>query len=117
MLDLLQVQPGQTILELGTGSGWNAALLGPLVGPSGNVYSVEILAELGRRAAQTVAELGIANVRVIPGEGGDGYAAGAPFDRIACTAGAYDLPGAFYEQLKPGGLLLTVIKNPGGGDN
>ena len=117
MLDLLQIQPGHTVLELGTGSGWNAALLGCLVGPAGTVYSLEIIPEIARRAADTIAELGITNVRVIAADGGDGYAPGAPYDRIAFTAGAYDLPRQFYHQTKEGGLLLVVIKNEGGGDN
>ena len=117
MLDLLEFQPGQTVLELGTGSGWNAALIGQLVGPAGSVYSFEIIPEVAQRAADTIAELGITNVRVIAADGGDGYAAGGPYDRIAFTAGTHDLPRPFYEQVKEGGLLLVVIKNEGGGDN
>jgi protein-L-isoaspartate O-methyltransferase len=117
MLDLLQFQPGQTVLELGTGSGWNAALIGQLVGPSGRVYSLEIIPEVAERAADTIAALGITNVQVIAADGGDGHAAGGPYDRIAFTAGTYDLPRQFHEQIKAGGLLLAVIKNEGGGDN
>jgi protein-L-isoaspartate(D-aspartate) O-methyltransferase len=117
MLDLLQLQAGQNVLELGAGSGWNAALIGQLVGPAGRVFSLEIIPELAQRAANTVAELAIRNVHVIAADGGDGYAVGAPYDRIIFTAGTYDLPRQFYDQIKPGGLLLVVIKNPGGGDN
>jgi protein-L-isoaspartate O-methyltransferase len=117
MLDLLQLHPGQTVLELGTGSGWNAALLGQLVGPSGKVYTIEIIPEVAQRAADTIAELGIANVEVITGDGGDGHAAGAPYDRMTFTAGAYDLPRQFHDQIRDRGLLLSVIKNAGGSDN
>lgn len=117
MLDLLQFQPGQTVLELGTGSGWNAALIGQLVGPSGMVYSLEIIPEIAQRAAETISALGITNVHVIRADAGSGYAPGAPYDRIAFTAGTYDLPHHFYEQINGGGLLLAVIKNEGGGDN
>jgi len=65
----------------------------------------------------TLGTLRITNVRVISADGGDGHAAGAPYDRVAFTAGTYDLPEAFHEQIKVGGLLLAVIKNEGGGDN
>jgi protein-L-isoaspartate(D-aspartate) O-methyltransferase len=117
MLDLLQLEPGQTVLELGTGSGWNAALIGQLVGASGKVYSLEIIPELARRASDNLAELGVTNVRVVSADGSDGYAPGAPYDRIAFTAGTYDLSRQFYEQAKAGALLLAVIKNEGGSDN
>jgi protein-L-isoaspartate(D-aspartate) O-methyltransferase len=117
MLDLLQVRPGQSVLELGAGSAWNAALLGQLVGSAGTVHSLEILPELAQHAAATIARLGITNVHILHGDGGDGYAAGAPYDRIIFTAGTYDLPREFYTQIKEGGLLLAVIKNAGGGDH
>jgi protein-L-isoaspartate(D-aspartate) O-methyltransferase len=117
MLDLLQLEPGHRVFELGAGSGWNAALIGQLVGPSGQVYTLEIIPELGQRAADTIAKLGIRNVQVVTADGGEGYRAGAPYDRMTFTAGTYDLPRHFYEQIKDGGLLLVVIKNEGGGDN
>jgi protein-L-isoaspartate(D-aspartate) O-methyltransferase len=116
MLDLLQPGPGQRILELGAGSGWNAALLACLVGPEGHVHSLEIIPEMAGRAAGALERLGIRNVDVIAGDGGDGYPDGAPYDRVIFTAGSYDLPRAFHEQLRDGGLLLMVLKNPGGGD-
>lgn len=117
MLDMLQLRPGHTVFELGAGSGWNAALMGHLVGSEGHVYSLEIIPEVAKRAAQTIEALGIKNVSIITADGGEGHAAGAPYDRAIFTAGAYDLPRHFYEQIKDGGLLLIVIKNEGGGDN
>jgi len=117
MLDMLQIEPGHTIFELGAGSGWNAALMGRLVEPSGRVYSMEIIPEVARTAAETIASLGNEHVSIITGDGGEGYAPGAPYDRAIFTAGAYDLPHHFYDQLKDDGLLLIVIKNEGGGDN
>ena len=117
MLDMLQFCPGQTVFELGAGSGWNAALIGQLVGPSGHVYSVEIIPEIAQAAAETIAKLGIRNVHIVTGDGGDGYAPAAPYDRVTFTAGTYDLPRHFYDQIKEDGLLLVVIKNVGGGDN
>jgi len=117
MLDLLHCEPGHTVFELGTGSGWNAALLGHLVGPTGHVCSMEIIPELAQTAAETISTLGISNVHVIAGDAGEGCLARAPYDRVAFTAGTYDLPACFYEQVKEEGLLLGVIKNVGGGDN
>jgi protein-L-isoaspartate(D-aspartate) O-methyltransferase len=117
MLDLLQLQPGQTVLELGAGSGWNAALIAQLVGPSGHVYSLEIIPEMARAAEAALSRSGITNVSVIATDGGEGHAPGAPYDRATFTAGTYDLPHHYYEQIKDGGLLLVVIKNTGGGDN
>ena len=116
MLDMLQLQPGQTVFELGSGSGWNAALMGHLVGPEGRVFSLELIPDLARTAAETVQTLGMRNVSILAADGGDGYAAGAPYDRAIFTAGAYDLPGAFNDQLTNGGLLMAVIKLEGGGD-
>ena len=116
MLDMLQLEPGQKIFELGTGSGWNAALMGNLVAPNGCVYSLELIPEVAQTASATMDALGIKNVNVIEGDAGEGYAAGAPYDRAIFTAGAYDLPHAFFEQIKEDGLLLIVIKSEGGGD-
>jgi len=117
MLDMLQIAPGQNIFELGTGSGWNAALMGNLVGPQGTIHSLEIIPQVAQTAAATLAELGISNVRVIEGDGGQGWLAGAPYDRAIFSAGAYDLPHFFFEQIRVGGLLLVVIKSEGGGDS
>jgi protein-L-isoaspartate(D-aspartate) O-methyltransferase len=116
MLDMLQLKPDQKVFELGTGSGWNAALMGNLVAPGGSVFSLELIPEVAQTASATMDVLGIKNVNVIEGDGGEGYAAGAPYDRAIFTAGAYDLPGPFFEQMKEGGLLLVVIKSEGGGD-
>lgn len=116
MLDMLQLEPGQKVFELGTGSGWNAALMGNLVAPDGCVYSLELIPEVAQTASVTMDALGIKNVNVIEADGGGGYAAGAPYDRAIFTAGAYDLPHPFFEQIKEAGLLLIVIKSEGGGD-
>jgi protein-L-isoaspartate(D-aspartate) O-methyltransferase len=117
MLDMLQIKPGHTIFELGAGSGWNAALMGDLVGSAGHVYSLEIIPEVAQNARETIETLDIENVSIITADGGDGYEANALYDRAIFTAGAYDLPCHFHRQIKEGGLLLIVIKNQGGGDN
>ncbi len=117
MLDLLQIEPGHTIFELGAGSGWNAALMGHLVGSQGHVYSLEIIPEVAQTATAIIDKLAIQNVSIIAADGGDGYDSNIKYDRAIFTAGAYDLPCYFHNQIKEGGLLLIVIKNPGGGDN
>lgn len=116
MLDMLRLEPGHRVFELGAGSGWNAALMGSIVGPGGHVFSLEIIPELAQRASKTIKTLGIETVSIIEADGGDGYAPGAPYDRATFTAGTYDLPRAFHEQIKQDGLLLVVIKSEGGGD-
>ncbi|MFZ0736725.1 MAG: hypothetical protein WBL70_00620 [Candidatus Acidiferrales bacterium] len=117
MLDMLRLEPGQTVFELGAGSGWNAALLSRLVGPTGHVYSLEIIPDMARRAAAAIQALGIRNVSIIEADGGEGYALGGPFDRSIFTAGTDDIPRPFYHQVKNGGLLLVAIRVEGGGDN
>jgi protein-L-isoaspartate(D-aspartate) O-methyltransferase len=117
MLDLLQIEPDHRVFELGTGSGWNAALIGQLVGSGGHVESLEIIPELARRASSTIQSLGISNVHVVEGDGATGYPDAAPYDRAIFTAGTFDLPRHFYQQIREEGLLLVVIKTPGGGDN
>jgi protein-L-isoaspartate(D-aspartate) O-methyltransferase len=116
MLDMLRLELGHRVFELGAGSGWNAALIGNMVGPTGHVYSLEIIPELAKQASETIAAQGIKTVSIIEGDGGEGYAPGAPYDRAIFTAGAYDLPRHFYQQIKQNGLLLIVIKSEGGGD-
>ena len=116
MLDMLQLEPGQNVFELGAGSGWNAALVGHLVGPEGKVYSLELIPEVARVAKENVESMGISNVHIIEGDAGEGYPDAAPYDRVIFTAGAYDLPRPFFEQVAEGGLMLAVIKNEGGGD-
>ena len=117
MLDMLQLQAGQRVFELGAGSGWNAALMGHIVGPTGHVYSTEIIPEVAEIASENITAHKVENVTIVMQDGGSGYLAGGPFDRVVFTAGTYDLPRHFYTQTKEGGLLLVVIKNQGGGDN
>lgn len=117
MLADLKIESGHKILELGTASGWNAAMLGRLVGEQGAVHSIEIIPALAASAKKTIANLGLEQVNVIAGDGAFGYADGAPYDRIIFTVGSYDIPKTLQVQLKEGGLLLMVLKNRGLGDN
>lgn len=116
MLDMLQLAPGHKVFELGAGSGWNAALMGSIVGPQGHVHSVELIPDVAARARAAIDAIGRSNVSIVQADGGGGYEPGAPYDRAIFTAGAYDLPRQFYRQIADGGLLLAVIKCEGGGD-
>jgi protein-L-isoaspartate(D-aspartate) O-methyltransferase len=110
MIDMLELKPGMKVLELGAGSGWNAALMSYMVGETGKVISVEIIPELAEESRQNLADLGFKNVQIISGDGARGFPSEAPYDRGIFTAGATDLPKAFHEQIKVGGRLLFVLK-------
>jgi len=109
MLEQLDVQPGLHVLEVGSGTGYNAALLWELAGPSGTVTTIEIDPEIVAWARDRLALAGYAQVRVVEGDGGAGWPAGAPYDRIELTVGAADIAPAWVEQLKPGGILVLPL--------
>ncbi|MEM2916476.1 MAG: protein-L-isoaspartate(D-aspartate) O-methyltransferase [Candidatus Woesearchaeota archaeon] len=109
MLDALEVRPGQKVLEIGAGSGYNAALLSVLVGKNGKVITTEIVPELVEFAKNNLKKAGISNVKVIHSDGSIGYAREAPYDRIVCTAAAPRIPKALKDQLKEGGILLIPV--------
>ena len=113
MLELLDPQPGDSVLEIGTGTGYNAALLAELVGPAGRVVSVEIQPEVASEATGHLAGIGLDNVEVVCIDGFEGYAAGSPYERIIVTAGASDLAPAWVEQLASGGRLVLPLSIPG----
>ena len=97
MLEQLQVSPGHHVLEIGTGSGYNAALLGALCGSSGGVVTVELEPDLAERAAQILADLGYDQVQVVVGDGREGYSPQEPYDRFIVTAGASEVAIAWSE--------------------
>lgn len=109
MLDALDVKPGMRVLEVGAGSGYNAALLGVLVGNTGKVTSTEILPELVAFARKNLKKAGITNVTVVHHDGSKGYAKEAPYDRIICTAAAPRIPDVLVKQLKEGGIILIPV--------
>jgi protein-L-isoaspartate(D-aspartate) O-methyltransferase len=109
MLDQLDVQPGHRVLEIGTGSGYNAALLGHLVGETGAVVSVDIDDDLVTDARERLTACGASQVTVRCGDGGLGWPEHAPYDRIIATVGAWDIPPAWVAQLAPQGRLVVPL--------
>ena len=106
MSQLLQVAPQHRVLEIGTGSGYQAAVLSRL---AKEVYTIEIVPELARMAAQTLKGLGYANVHVREGDGYAGWPERAPFDRIMVTAAPEKIPAPLLDQLAPGGRLVVPV--------
>ena len=106
MTDLLDVEPQHVVLEVGTGSGYQAAILSQLVR---QVHTIEIVEPLAERAAKQLAALGYGNVAVRSGDGYAGWPEHAPFDRIIVTAGATHVPQPLIDQLKTGGKMVIPV--------
>ena len=106
MLDLLQLRPSSKVLEIGTGCGYQTALLTQL---ANHVYSVERHAELARQAAETLSRLGLTNFTVVTGDGSRGLPEYAPFDDIIVSAAAVEVPPALFEQLREGGRMIIPV--------
>jgi protein-L-isoaspartate(D-aspartate) O-methyltransferase len=111
MTEALDVKEGQKILEIGTGSGWQSAILGKLVGENGMVYTIEIIDELVKFAEENLEKLEIRNVKVIKGDGSKGLEKYAPYDRIVVTAASPDIPKPMLKQLKPDGIMVIPVGN------
>jgi len=108
--DLLAPRPEHVVLEVGTGSGYQAAVLAEVVR---QVYSVELIESLGRTAAERLAAMGYGNVEVRIGDGYAGWPEKAPFDGIVVTAAAPKIPPALVAQLKPGGRMVIPVGGDG----
>jgi protein-L-isoaspartate(D-aspartate) O-methyltransferase len=106
MTELLDVEPKHRVLDVGTGSGYQAAILAEL---AEEVYSIERHPELAESARQVLVELGYDNVQVVVGDGTRGYPPGAPYDRIIVGAAAPSVPHALLDQLAPGGRLVLPV--------
>ena len=106
MTDMMNVKPGDRVLEIGTGSGYQAAILAEIVD---SVFSIEIIVELGMQAAERLASLGYTNVKTQVGDGYYGWPDAAPFDAIIVTAAASHVPPPLISQLKPGGRMVIPL--------
>jgi protein-L-isoaspartate(D-aspartate) O-methyltransferase len=106
MLEALRLQPQDRVLEIGTGSGYQTALLAEL---TTHVYSVERRAPLVYQARETLTQLGYDNVTLMLGDGSQGLTATAPYDAIIVAAAAPDIPRALFEQLREGGRMVLPV--------
>jgi len=111
MSELLEIRKDHKVLEIGTGSGYQAAVLGELCD---SVFTIEIIEPLGQRAANLLAELGYSNLHVRIGDGYAGWPEQAPFDRIIVTCAPEDIPVPLQQQLAKGGRLVIPVGEPGG---
>jgi len=106
MSELLELKPDHRVLEIGTGSGYQAAVLGELCD---HVYTIEIVAPLGRKATKLLKELGYDQVQVRVGDGFEGWPEEAPFDRIIVTCAPEKIPQPLLDQLAPGGHMVIPV--------
>jgi len=111
MTEALEVKEGDKVLEIGTGSGWQSAILSCLVGEKGFVYTIEIVEELAEFARENLSKVGVKNVEVIVRDGSLGLKEKAPFDKIMVTAACPDIPKPLLDQLKVGGIMIIPVGN------
>lgn len=106
MVEMLEIKPGDKVLEIGTGSGYHAAVLSEL---TPHIYTIEIVEPLGIRAAELYEELGYSTIETKIGDGYNGWTEHAPFDKIIVTAAADNIPQPLIDQLNPGGIIAIPV--------
>jgi protein-L-isoaspartate(D-aspartate) O-methyltransferase len=109
MLEQLGLRRGHRVLELGTGTGYNAALMAHIVGETGRVVTLDLDEDIVADARRNLCRAGFPQVACVRGDGGDGYEAAAPYDRIIVTVGSWDIPPALTRQLRQGGRLVIPL--------
>lgn len=110
MLGQLIIEPGNRILEIGAGTGYNASLLAELTGNAANVVTIDIDADVTVQASRALTAAGYHEVRVITGDGGAGVPEHAPYDRVIATVSPWDIPRAWWDQLAPGARLVIPLR-------
>ena len=109
MAEQLRLQPGHRVLEIGAGTGYNAAILAHMVGPGGSVVTVDIDQDIVDEAAGNLVNAGYGGVQVVCGDGFEGFSPGQPYDRIMVTVGAQDVSPHWVEQLRDGGIMVVPL--------
>jgi len=117
MLEAVKLKPGEKVLEIGSGSGYGAALIREIVGEKGKVITIEINPEVAEFAKNNLKKAGYKDVKVICGDGSKGYKKEAPYDAIIITAAAPEIPKILINQLKIGGRLISPVGGISGGQD
>jgi len=108
MIQALELKKGDKVLEIGTGSGWNAALIAEIIKP-GKIYTTEIVPQLAKLSKNNITKTNLKNIEVIETDGSKGYEKEAPYDKIIITAAAPEIAQPWIEQLKENGIIVAPV--------